>query len=318
MLKFSIVIPLYNKKLYIKRAVDSVLAQTIKNFELIIVDDGSTDNSVNIVKNIHDERIRLVQQENEGECAARNTGIRAATYNYIAFLDADDEWKPDFLSTISELIDLYPNAGAYGTGIEIVSVDKRIKIKNILSHGPHGLIENYFKVTTSESSPLTSSSVCIPKSTFEKVGKFPVGVKRNGDTCTWINIALKYPIAFSSKICAKYYRDVEDSACNKYLPQQIPFEKTILDAIKNGEIKDDTVIYAKELLAKLNYIYATRYLVANKIPEARQWAKRAKTKNFKLRLKIFAVLFLSLLPYGIIKYVGLKFGNIKAEFNNEN
>ena len=94
----SVIIPLYNKQAYIKRAVDSVLTQKFENFELIIVNDGSTDGSVEVVKSINDPRLRMISQPNRGPGSARNTGISASNSEILAFLDADDEWLPDYLA----------------------------------------------------------------------------------------------------------------------------------------------------------------------------------------------------------------------------
>ncbi len=101
---------------------------------------------------------------------------------------------------------------------------------------------------------------------------------------------------------------------NVYLPTEIPFEKTILNAINNNEIKKGSVKHAQEFLAKVNCIYASRYLVANKRIEARKWAKRVRSGQLKLRFKSCMVLILSFLPYSLIKFSGAKFGNIKPEF----
>ena len=99
----SVVIPLYNKAPYIDRALRSVLAQTFQDFEVIIVDDGSTDGGAKIVKSTTDKRIKLIQQKNSGVSAARNRGIQESKSKLIAFLDADDEWKSRFLEVILRL-----------------------------------------------------------------------------------------------------------------------------------------------------------------------------------------------------------------------
>lgn len=96
----SIVIPLYNKEKQIAHTLQSVFAQTFQDFEIVIVDDGSTDNSVMEVKKFDDPRVLLIQQSNAGVSAARNRGIEEANGELIAFLDADDEWMPEFLQTI--------------------------------------------------------------------------------------------------------------------------------------------------------------------------------------------------------------------------
>ena len=103
--KISVVIPLYNKENFIKKTLDSVLQQTFTDFEVIIVNDCSTDNSDKIILEYKDERIKTIKhQTNKGLSAARNTGIAVATQDYIAFLDADDCWSTHFLSSVIEVI----------------------------------------------------------------------------------------------------------------------------------------------------------------------------------------------------------------------
>lgn len=104
MAKVSVIIPLYNKEKYIARAIKSVLGQTYKEFELVVVDDGSTDQGPRIVKAITDSRLKLIQQDNSGPGAARNRGIKESIAPYLAFLDADDEWMPEFLEKYLEVI----------------------------------------------------------------------------------------------------------------------------------------------------------------------------------------------------------------------
>ena len=111
----TVVIPLYNKAHIIIRTLASVLTQTYKEFEVIIVNDGSTDGSMEVIRNFtSDARIQIINQENQGVSAARNKGVVSSKYDYIAFLDADDEWLPGFLEKIKEAIELFPNAGMYG------------------------------------------------------------------------------------------------------------------------------------------------------------------------------------------------------------
>ena len=107
-MKFSVVIPLYNKEHYIEKTIRSVLAQTCPDYEVIVVDDGSKDSSLALAKKIEGGNIRVIAQENQGVSVARNTGILNASGKYICFLDADDEWRPDYLATIQSLTDKYP------------------------------------------------------------------------------------------------------------------------------------------------------------------------------------------------------------------
>ena len=120
---FTVVIPLFNKERHIERAVRSVINQTFQDFEIIVVDDGSTDNSVEEVLKIKDNRIKLIKQKNGGVSSARNKGIDESRFEYIAFLDADDAWKPNFLESINGVIEQYPKAGAYCTSYDIKRED---------------------------------------------------------------------------------------------------------------------------------------------------------------------------------------------------
>ena len=112
---FSIVVPLYNKAGYIDKTIRSVLAQTYPGFEVLIVDDGSTDNSLEIVQSFSDERIRIISQKNSGVSNARNTGIKAAKYDLIALLDGDDWWDERYLEEMMGLIREYPNVSIYSS-----------------------------------------------------------------------------------------------------------------------------------------------------------------------------------------------------------
>jgi glycosyltransferase involved in cell wall biosynthesis len=106
MTNVNVIIPLYNKGKYVGRALDSVFSQTFEDFEVVVVDDGSDDEGPDIVRRYKDTRLRLIQQDNAGPGSARNRGIRETTGRYLAFLDADDEWLPDFLKvTLDHLND---------------------------------------------------------------------------------------------------------------------------------------------------------------------------------------------------------------------
>src|SRR5690554_4515625 len=110
---FSIIIPLYNKENYIHKTLISVLNQTFNAYEVIVINDGSTDDSVKIVKQINDQRIKIVHQKNLGVSVARNKGIELAKTNYICFLDADDFWQPNHLQSFYDAIHKFPNAKMY-------------------------------------------------------------------------------------------------------------------------------------------------------------------------------------------------------------
>lgn len=200
----SVVIPLYNKEPYIAGALNSILNQTYQDFEVIVVDDGSTDGGMEIVKECQDPRIRLIQQENSGVSVARNQGIKAARSELIAFLDADDEWLPLFIETILRLRALYPNAGLYGTAYEVHYPGSVVQKVYNKSKGER-LLSSYFGALVEfESAIFNSSSLAAPKGILIKFGCFPLGVKWNEDGTLWGKIALQYTIAYSPEICSIY------------------------------------------------------------------------------------------------------------------
>ena len=134
----SVIIPLYNKELIVERSIKSVLNQSFKDFELIIVDDGSTDGSVSIVESIHDDRIRLFKQENGGPSKAKNTGVLNAKSSWVVFLDADDELLDGALNTYANFIGDHPDADI---------IDCSLKLKHgtkisIMHHPLNGYSKN--------------------------------------------------------------------------------------------------------------------------------------------------------------------------------
>lgn len=203
----SVVIPFYNASEYIYRSVNSVLTQTYQNFELIIVDDGSTDGSGDIVKNIKDSRIRLIQQNNAGVGAARNRGINEAQGKYVAFLDADDKWDCTFLEIIVELIDLYPEAGIYSTGFRMVfSKGGNVETTIRESHNKTSqLVHDYFGKAVGGTF-LQNSGVVIPRHVFSEIGMFMVGLQHGEDLEMWARISLRYPIAYDSRVSFSFYQ----------------------------------------------------------------------------------------------------------------
>ena len=133
-MKFSIIIPLYNKVPYVAKAIQSVLAQTFTDYELVIVDDGSEDNSADVAAKVIEGHVncRLMKQENEGVSVARNNGVSVSQGEYLCFLDADDWWEPTFLEELDQLVAEFPDAGIYGTNYTIVNETKRkTRIANV-------------------------------------------------------------------------------------------------------------------------------------------------------------------------------------------
>ena len=210
---FSVVIPLYNKASYIARAVQSVLRQDFGDYEVIVIDDGSTDGGGEIVRSIGDARIKLVVQDNLGASSARKTGVLSATGRYVGFLDADDEWKPGFLSEMSALVSDYPDCGIYASAYEILERDgRRLTMRNRFANDAwRGRIRNYFRNVASKNLIVCSSAVVVRRSIITE-DAFLSGRENMGeDQYLWTSIALEYPVAYSQTVLALYHRDAESS-----------------------------------------------------------------------------------------------------------
>lgn len=211
----SIVIPLYNKEKVIKKTLDTVLAQSFSDYEIIIVDDGSTDKSVSVVEEWMQYnkyiplKIRMIHQENSGVSVARNTGIKYSIGDYVAFLDADDEWHEDFLRDINDLIckysncDVFASAYAYKQNGEIINIDfSRLGIV-----GDTGIVKEYFRKAAKMQPPLWTSAIVVSKKALLRVEGFPIGVTIGQDLLTWAKLASLYNIAYTKKVRSFYIRD---------------------------------------------------------------------------------------------------------------
>lgn len=211
---------MYNKEKSIIETVASILSQDYKfHFEIVIVDDGSTDNSVDCILNLQDDRIRLIRKKNGGESDARNVGVLNSKYENIAFLDADDLWKEDFLSTIYKLSMDYPNAEVFCTKYARVNEENYDEPLHSIWETDSGLINDYFEQVneTLGDMILTSSSVCIKKSAISKVGLFHFGDKLGADQDYWYRIFDKgIDVAYSNKVCATYILDSTNRVCDSY------------------------------------------------------------------------------------------------------
>jgi len=232
---FSVIIPLYNKAAYIERAIQSVLSQTFQEFELIVVDDGSTDDSfvqlsvisyqlsVNAPETY--KKVKIIRQQNQGVSTARNNGVKSAKYDYIAFLDADDSWEPIYLEEMNGLILAYPDAGIYGSSYYIVKNGKRRIAPIGIDNGFESGLINYCQVYSKTlCMPLWTGATILKKSIFEEEHGFKPGLKLGEDFDLWIRVGTKYPVAFLNKPLAGYIQDVDSGSRaigeKLYLPQE--------------------------------------------------------------------------------------------------
>lgn len=212
----SIIIPLYNKERYISETIYSVINQTFDDFEIVVINDGSTDTSEAIVATIEDERLRVISIANSGVSVARNTGIAEANYDWIAFLDADDWWAPTFLSEIVQAIETYPDHSIFATGRSRVfkNETERYSHEFLPSNGKTKTL-NYYKTISKYLPLINSSNVIVKKSIFEEYGYFNLGQKKHEDHDLWLRICREQEIVFINKPLSFYRKTVEDSASNR-------------------------------------------------------------------------------------------------------
>lgn len=212
-MKFSVIIPLFNKAPYVAKAIGSVLAQTYTDHELVIVDDGSEDDSAVIAEKAIKGYVncRLIRQENAGVSVARNKGVTVSQGEYLCFLDADDWWELTFLEEMDRFIAEFPEAGIYGANYTIVNETKRkTRVANIgvEKDFEKGYI-NYCQVYAKNlAMPLWTGAVCVPRKVFDEMQGFPKGIKLGEDFLLWIRIVLKYKVAFLNKPLSYYNQDV--------------------------------------------------------------------------------------------------------------
>lgn len=281
---FTVVIPLYNKEREIAATIRSVLAQTRLPDEVLVIDDGSTDRSAEVVRAIASPRVRLLTQTNAGVSAARNRGIAEARGEYIALLDADDVWEPGFLAEIEALIGEYPDCGLYCTGFSVVGDDGIFPAPGLAERG---VVADFFRDSAHRYIAIPSTS-CIPRRVFDTVGGFPEGMKIGEDLHLWIRIARRYAVCYSPARLVRYSRVAQNRSAAVYTPERTvhSFEELYDPAAPI----DDREFIARAALGK-----ALIQSVKGGTREARRAARFFRwTKTYRRTLR--KVLVLNLLP----------------------
>lgn len=299
----SVIIPLYNKEKQIANTLQTVLKQTFQDFEIVIVNDGSTDNSVAEVEKVQDSRIRIIHQKNAGVSAARNKGIKAAKYDLIAFLDADDEWKPEYLETQYNLFIKYPDCSVFAVNYEFRDLKgntTQTKINKLPFNEKDGILSNYFEVASCSNPPICSISLMVKRNAIQRVGGFPIGIKSGEDLLTWARLAVKYKIAYSKKVLAVFVST--DSGTNK--------SKAELRYDNHDPVLENfLLLYEKYNRNDLkNYIirwYKIQCVILLEIGYNRIMRKKAiEAIRFGGHKKIFyPIIFLSILPSFVSKQI---------------
>lgn len=279
---FTVVIPLYNKENFIQKTVESILNQSFDDFEILIIEDCSTDNSKKKVLEIQSDKIKLIQHsQNKGLSASRNTGIQNASSDYVAFLDADDVWKVNYLETIFSLINKYPEARLFATNYAEIYNDKTTIINNqkLLELGTDFMVSDFFELNLGK--PIyIPSSLCVAKKVFEKVGFFDEKITYTEDVDFNIRANTSFKLAYSPKALVDYSMFIENqmsttNMANKVFADFIGYEKQFPD---NKSLK--------------KYLDFNRYVLIRMLQNEKESKKLTQLKaeidfsnlNFKQRL----------------------------------
>jgi glycosyltransferase involved in cell wall biosynthesis len=228
---FSIVIPLYNKAQYICHALESIHIQSERNFEVIIIDDGSSDDGFEVaskwifnlpIKEI--DKYKIYRKSNEGVSSSRNLGVIKSAHQYVAFLDADDYWAVDHLRNLRSLVEDYASAvDIFSNAVSHLSFGKMLLPKLGKFENFRGVC-SFLEATSISNGFIHSSSVCVKRSVFENI-KFPEGMSNCEDILTWARISGVKGFAFSSERTAVYCIDVAEGSLNIDISNYSRFER---------------------------------------------------------------------------------------------
>ncbi|MGB1269223.1 MAG: glycosyltransferase family 2 protein [Flavobacteriaceae bacterium] len=249
--KFSVIIPLFNKDAHIYNTLISVLDQSYTNYEIIVVNDGSTDDSLLEAKKISDERLTIYDRENNGVSQARNFAMQQAKGDYFAFLDADDIWKVNHLQNLNELITEFPNCGMYCTNYQFdfgnnYIINTKFPTLPKISEWS-GIVPDFFEASMKNRIALTSA-VAIHKNIINSIGDFSPKITSGQDTDFWSRIALKNNIAFTKKISVTYnayaINRITDTALHE--KKLMTFDNFIEEEKNNPSLKKFNDMYRVE------------------------------------------------------------------------
>ena len=280
----SVIIPTYNRADLVRRAIQSVLSQTYRNFEIIVVDDGSTDNTEEIVRSFKDSRICYIRyKENRGGSAARNTGIKAARGEFIAFLDSDDEWLPSKLSKQMAIFQAAPEQlGVVYCGVYFVDYQSDRIIETIVPD----YRGNILKVILSRGSGPSLPSTVVRKECFGRVGLFDERFLSYQDTDLWIRISQMYEFDFVEDCLMRVSRNHEQISTD---------DKARLKG-RELFLKKHSHLLPRVTKCKLYYMIGNTYCLQNNIKSGRK-NMLMSIMSYPLFFKSYLCLFVSLFGY---------------------
>ncbi|WP_411893742.1 glycosyltransferase family 2 protein [Winogradskyella sp. A2] len=280
---FSVIIPLYNKQDYIADCLESALKQNFNDYEIVIVNDGSTDKSSKIAEGFKSDKIRLFHQENQGASKARNNAATFSKGQYLAFLDADDIWKSNHLECLHESIKAFPKSGLYANNYLIKHSQTYIAPAELniqLTSNVPFILKDFFEASLKDTIVWTSAS-SIAKSKFESYGMFNPIYLSSQDLDLWIRIALKEPIIFNPKQTMIYNKSI-DNSLGKIEDNDARF--ILLSSFKDYEKGNSSLSHYLDLK---RYGLALRTKINGEIKIYKDTLKIIDFKNLNMKQKLF-------------------------------
>ncbi len=302
-MKFSVIIPVYNKSNTIAASIKSVLAQEVDDREIIIVDDGSTDDLLTVLASFGDE-IRLIQRENGGVSAARNTGIEAANGEFICFLDADDLWEPHHLTTLLAMMEKYPSYRYYLTAHTVIESNDKTRSSAMFLQDCDSIFpcEDLLGFMNQRSSGLVhTNSICIKKELLDEYNiRFAEGVKIGEDTDVWYRAALRDPVVLTKIPTTIYRREFSTATPTSFYTPDWVFASRCDGMMADPTISDAVKLSVAEICDRY-YLTGARVCMKQKNRAgAKDNLRRVKQKSGK---RYWLTYLFTLLPFSICRCV---------------
>jgi glycosyltransferase involved in cell wall biosynthesis len=283
----TVIIPLYNKEKSISDTVYSVLNQTYQDFELVIVNDGSKDNSLKVVQNISDSRIVIVDKPNGGVSSARNAGIMKAKNEYLAFLDGDDIWHPEHLKVlVTSLSKLDDDYLVGGVGTAFYKSNSKQFDESKFWEGEPVIIKDYFDFMSSPVPRFNSSTLLVKKTIVLETGLFDENIKYGEDVQFWYKLFSDYNLIYNSTITTIYFVGAENRSVHYVMPLDKRFH--VFD-YKNKPASEKRYLDKLVALILIDYFnqkaYKQVFIILTMYPQRLLGVLRYLLKLIKKRLK---------------------------------
>lgn len=307
----SVVVPLYNKAPYIERCINSILNQRLPPRQILVIDDGSTDGGAELVERRYGIAVHVIRQKNAGVSRARNLGAAMSSQPYVAFLDADDEWRPTYIEEVMSLASEFPQCALFATAYDIADElgQRSDSSHNTVAHG-RGIIADYFSAAVRGWSPFCSSSVTFRRNTFLAIGGFNAALGYGEDIDLWVRTAIATKIAYVSKPLAIYHQGVANNVTKSFVPKrELAFVYRLESLMKSGKIEKRISTSINKFIARsLQYIVCENAKRGNYGAVCRYLFDRRTYRHFSTyTLKMWLAIITPIWAFNYIKAIGRRY-----------